>query len=160
MYSKENDIRNRVKDLIGSGLLGGRRRGPRGGGVVNSVRDVEGGMFNPLSMLTGMFNPMSMLSGMMPKMGQGKRRTKRGAGVVNSLADYRGAGVTNSVADYRGAGIGDSLGIPRWINWFGIGKKPRAKRGPSARGQKISQLMKSKGMTLGEASKYLKQHGG
>jgi hypothetical protein len=164
MYSKEHSIRARVRDLIGSGLLGGapKRRAKKGGAVVNSLRNYEGGAgFNPMSMLSGMFNPMSMLSGMMPGMGSGvrKQRIRRGGGVVNSLADYEGGGVVNSLADYEGGGIGDSLGIPRWINWFGIGKKPKSKRAPSARGQMISKLMREKGMSLGEASKYLKQQG-
>lgn len=38
----------------------------------------------------------------------------------------------------------------------GAGKKTRA---PSARGGMISKLMKEKGMTLGQASKHLKEHG-
>jgi hypothetical protein len=173
MYSKEQELRSRVSDLIGSGLLGGRKRRTKrggaipggnlmslfnplsmlglgagvvkgnrkykGGGVVNSQANYEGGAMNPMSMAMSMFNPLAMLG----SMGRGQM----------------GGGVVNSQADYKGGGIGDSMGIPRWINWFGIGKKPRAKRGPSARGQKISNLMRTKGMTLGEASKYLKQHG-
>jgi hypothetical protein len=35
----------------------------------------------------------------------------------------------------------------------------KKKRAPSARNQMISKLMKEKGMTLPEASRYLKQHG-
>jgi hypothetical protein len=38
----------------------------------------------------------------------------------------------------------------------GAGKKTRA---PSARGAMISKLMKEKGMTLGQASKHIKEHG-
>lgn len=38
----------------------------------------------------------------------------------------------------------------------GMGKPKRA----SARGQMVSKLMKEKGMTLGEASRYIKEHGG
>jgi len=38
----------------------------------------------------------------------------------------------------------------------GAGKKTRK---PSARGAMISKLMKEKGLTLGQASKYLKEHG-
>jgi hypothetical protein len=36
----------------------------------------------------------------------------------------------------------------------------KKKRAPSQRGQMISRLMKEKGMSLGEASKYIKEHGG
>lgn len=43
------------------------------------------------------------------------------------------------------------------------GRKKRAKAGPSdarrARGAMVSKLMKEKGMSLGEASKYIKEHG-
>ena len=221
MYSKEQKLRQEVNDLIGSGLLGGRKRGrkakggaipggnlfslfnplsalgigagqlgggvvnsnrhyegagpigdafgvpkgvfnwfglgkkrgrkPKGCGVVNSVAKYEGGQMNPLSMAMSMFNPLAMLG----SMGRGQM----GGGVVNSLGKYEGGGVVNSMANYEGGGIGDKMGVPRWMNWFGIGKKPKTKRAPSARGQKISKLMKEKGMTLGEASKYLKQHG-
>ena len=179
MYSKEQKLRQEVNDLLGSGLLGGKKRGRkakggaipggnlmslfnplsmlglgagmsgggvvnstrkyRGGGVVNSQANYEGGAMNPMSMAMSMFNPLAMLGGL-------------GSGQM-------GGGVVNSQANFEGGGIGDSMGIPRWINWFGIGKKPKTKRAPSARGQKISKLMREKGMTLGEASKYLKQHG-
>jgi hypothetical protein len=40
------------------------------------------------------------------------------------------------------------------------GAKAKAPRKPSARGAMISKLMKEKGMTLGQASKHLKEHGG
>jgi len=45
----------------------------------------------------------------------------------------------------------------------GAGKKTRAKAGPSdarkKRGAEISRLMREKGMTLGQASKHIKEHG-
>ena len=222
MYSNEEIIRQRVSDIEGSGLLGGRKRRPRGRGVVNSLSKFEGGAFNPMEMAMSMFNPMAMLGKMMPGMGGKKRgRKTRGSGVVNALSKYEGGGVVSPLSQFEGGsqigdflkkhagkialgtagiaglaglakkgydahqagnimskligsfknndpaygngmsggGIGDQLGIPRWINWFGIGKKPKSKRAPSARGQMISKLMREKGMSLGEASKYLKQQG-
>jgi hypothetical protein len=48
------------------------------------------------------------------------------------------------------------LSISHGDSCVGAGKKKRA---PSARNQMISKLMKEKGMTLPEASRYLKQHG-
>jgi hypothetical protein len=45
----------------------------------------------------------------------------------------------------------------------GCGKKRRAKAGPSdarrQRGAEVSRLMREEGMTLGEASKHIKEHG-
>lgn len=41
----------------------------------------------------------------------------------------------------------------------GGGRAGGAKRKPSARGMMVSKLMKEKGMTLPEASRYLKEHG-
>jgi hypothetical protein len=46
---------------------------------------------------------------------------------------------------------------------FGTGKKRRAKAGASdarkKRGAEVSRLMREKGMTLGQASKHIKEHG-
>jgi hypothetical protein len=221
MYSKEQKLRQEVNDLIGSGLLGGKKRGRKskggaipggnlfslfnplsalgigagmsGGGVVNSTRKYKGGgVVNSNRHYEGagpIGDTFGVPKGVFNWFGLGKKpRKSKGCGVVNSVAKYEGGagmnpmsmamsmfnplamlgglgsgqmggGVVNSQANYEGGGIGDSMGVPRWINWFGIGKKPKTKRAPSARGQKISKLMKEKGMTLGEASKYLKQHG-
>jgi hypothetical protein len=63
--------------------------------------------------------------------------------------------------DYRGAGIISGLNIPiisGLAGMFGLGKEKK-KRAPSARNQAIAKLMREKGMSLGQASSYLKQHG-
>jgi hypothetical protein len=48
-------------------------------------------------------------------------------------------------------------------NTVGMGKKTRAKASPSdarrRRGQAVSKLMKEQGMSLGEASRHIKEHG-
>lgn len=72
--------------------------------------------------------------------------------------EHRGTVSEKSMDGHRGAGMGGMAvgGAPSG------GKKRRATAGPNdkrrERGAKISHLMKSKGMTLAEASKYLKEH--
>jgi hypothetical protein len=150
--------------------MGGKKRGrkPRGMGVVNSLSKYEGGsVVNSLSKYEGGGKITDFLKKHAGKIALGTAGLAGLAGLAKKGYDAKQAGdlLSNLIGSVKnndpayGSGIGDQLGIPRWINWFGIGKKPRAKRGPSARGQKISQLMKTKGMSLGEASKYLKQHG-
>ena len=62
-----------------------------------------------------------------------------------------------------GAGSGETESEEEMVEAVG-GRKKRAKAGPSdarrKRGAMVSKLMKEKGMTLGEASKYIKEHGG
>ena len=63
--------------------------------------------------------------------------------------------------DSHGAGIISGLNIPiisGLAGMFGLGKEKK-KRAPSARNQAIAKLMREKGMSLGQASSYLKQHG-
>jgi hypothetical protein len=162
--SNESEILHRVNRILGSGRRqrkpkggavvnkvsdyeGGRKkaRKPRGGAVVNKVSDYEGGAFNPLSAIIGMMNPLGLLG----MAGNGRRQRKpRGGAVVNKVSDYEGGGMT---------GLFDWLGP---LNMLGLGKMKKPKRAPTARGMAVSKLMREKGMTLGEASKYLKQHGG
>jgi hypothetical protein len=64
-------------------------------------------------------------------------------------------------AAQHGSGIISGLNIPiisGIAGMFGLGKEKK-KRAPSARNQAIAKLMREKGMSLGEASAYLKQHG-
>lgn len=56
-----------------------------------------------------------------------------------------------------GMGRMRGCGMPDDVECLAGGAKKTRK--PSARGAMISKLMKEKGMTLGEASKYLKEHG-
>jgi hypothetical protein len=57
----------------------------------------------------------------------------------------------------------DEIGVGGAGAVIGGGKKKRAASAVSsrrrARGQAISRLMKQHGMTLGQASKYIKEHG-
>ena len=151
--SNESEILHRVNKLLGSGVVrkvsdfeGGKRRKPRGAGVVEKVSNFEGGAFNPLSAIMGMMNPLSLLG----MAGNGRRgKMTRGAGVVSKVSNFEGGGMT---------GLFDWLGP---LNMLGLGKKmKKPKRAPTARGLAVSKLMKEKGLSLGQASKYLKQHGG
>ena len=65
-----------------------------------------------------------------------------------------GGGRSGGASHMKGAG---QLTISHGDTCVGAGKKKRA---PSARNQMISKLMKEKGMSLPEASRYLKEHGG
>jgi hypothetical protein len=128
--------------------------------VVQKVSKYEGGAFNPLSAIMGMMNPLSML-GSLSGIGNGKRkRQAKGAGVVQKVSDYEGGGVVEKVSDYQGGagltGLFDWLGP---LNMLGLGKKPKKKREPTARGLKVAELMRKEGLTLGQASKKIKQMG-
>lgn len=92
--------------------------------------------------------------------GEGKSlhaEANRAAVSEASMDSHRGAGHSGGI----GMGGAMSGGAPSGGMAVG-GKKKRAAAGPNdkrrARGAKISHLMKSKGMTLAEASKYLKEH--
>jgi hypothetical protein len=144
-----------------------------GGGVVNAVSKYRGGgVVSPLSQFEGGSKVGDFLKKHAGKIALATAGIAGLAGLAKKGYDAKQAGdmVSNLIGSMKnkdpaygdgvlGGGIGDQLGIPRWINWFGIGKKPKSKRAPSARGQMISKLMREKGMSLGEASKYLKQQG-
>ena len=102
-----------------------------------------------------------------------------GAGVVEGRSRFAGAGVVDGERNYEGAGlIGDMLGPLNLfglgkqkkahgsgligdmlgpLNLFGLGKhKKPAKSGARAeRGRQVAHLMRTEGLTLGEASKRL-----
>jgi len=150
--------------------MGGKKRGrkARGSGVVNSLSKYEGGgVVNSLSKYEGGGQITDFLKKHAGKIALGTAGLAGLAGLAKKGYDSKQAGdlLSNLIGSMKnkdpayGSGIGDQLGIPRWINWFGIGKKPKTKRAPSARGQMISKLMKEKGCSLGEASKMLKQQG-
>ena len=75
------------------------------------------------------------------------------------------AGASNGTMD--GEGFISNLGIPivsGLAGLFGLGKQKKARASKatgarSARGAMISKLMKEQGMSLGEASRYIKEHG-
>ena len=126
-------------------------------------------MFAPLMGMMG--NPMEMMGKLM------------GRGVVNPQYQYSGAGVVNPQYEYQGgrshphhrshhlhskggmsAGeffnpMTSPLSPLSWAkSMFGMGQVGGKKRS-SARGQKVAHLMRTQGMTLGQASKHLKNMG-
>ena len=113
----------------------------------------------------GLFSPMahSALRGRMAgsgRAGAGKAGAgKAGAGM---------AGASNGTMEGEGF-LGDLLGgipiIGNIARGIGLGKGEKAKKpskatgARSARGAMVSKLMKEQGMSLGEASRYIKEHG-
>lgn len=137
MYSNKQQMRKKV----------------RGGFLPLLAGPMMGMMGNPMEMFQKS-NPLSMLMG---------------RGVVHPQTRYYGSGgVVHPQYQYNGSGMsgGNFLDffnpvkspMAPW-NWGGgqVGGKKR--RGTSARGQKIAHLMKTRGLTLGQASAYLKNNG-
>jgi hypothetical protein len=141
------------------------------------MREKVGGF---LPMLGMMGNPMEMFQKMNPLnmlMGKGVVHPNyqyRGSGVVHPNYQYRGSGVVHPNYQYRGSGMTGGMDaatffnpmtsplspISMFKNMFGLGQVGgKQKRGKSARGQKIAHLMKTRGMSLGQASAYLKNSG-
>ena len=134
MYSNKKQMRDKVK---------------RGGFLP---------MFAPMMSMMG--NPMEMMGKMM------------GRGVVHPNYQYRGSGVVHPNYQYRGSGMSGGMDAATFFNpmtsplsplsWakkmFGGGQVGGKRRGSSVRGQKIAHLMKTRGMSLGEASAYLKNN--
>jgi hypothetical protein len=80
---------------------------------------------------------------------------RKSAGFKPLIQGLRDTGLINVMPGVNAiAKIGDAVGL---------GKKKRAKASPSdarrKRGQEVSRLMKQEGMTLGQASKHIKEHG-
>lgn len=80
-----------------------------------------------------------------------------------------GMGMSGGVSTHQNTVVSPNrhhlgMGVPA-MTGCGVsgGKKKRAKASPSdarrRRGQEVSRLMKEKGMTLGQASKHIKEHG-
>jgi hypothetical protein len=87
--------------------------------------------------------------------GEGRHGVPINIGGSNGRLVYRGNGIFDWIKD-------NILPIAQTVAPFaklalGVGKK--TKRAPSERNKMISQLMKEHGMTLPEASSYLKQNG-
>jgi hypothetical protein len=126
------------------------------------MREKVGGflpMFAPMMSMMG--NPMEMMGKLM------------GRGVVHPNYQYRGSGVVHPNYQYRGSGMSGGMDAATFFNpmtsplsplsWakkmFGMGQVGGKRRGTSVRGQKIAHLMKTRGLTLGQASAYLKNNG-
>lgn len=137
-------------------------------------KKMKGGFLPFMAPMMNMMNPMNMLGKMMGKGVVNPRYSYEGSGVVNPRYSYQGAGVVNPRYSYEGSGMSGGMDaatffnpmtsplspISMFKNMFGLGQVGgKRKRAPSARGQKIAQLMRTKGMTLGQASKHLKSMG-
>lgn len=134
---------------------GGIRRKAMKGGFFPMM----GAMGNPMEMLQK-FNPLNML------MGKGLVQPQyeyQGGSLVHPQYQYQGGALVQPQQKYQGGNFLDFFNPAKspmapW-NWGGGQVGGKRKRAPSARGQKVAQLMRSQGMTLGEASKYLKSMG-
>ena len=146
-----------------------KRSGIRKKAMKGGFFPMMGMMGNPMEMLQKM-NPLNML------MGKGVVHPQyeyAGSGVVHPQYKYAGSGVVHPQYKYAGSGISGGMDAATFFNpltspvsplsWvskmFGGGMVGGKKKRPSARGQKIAQLMRSQGMTLGQASKHLKSMG-
>ena len=120
-------------------------------------KKMKGGFLPFLAPMMSMMNPMGMMGKMM------------GKGVVNPRYSYEGSGVVNPRSSYQGGMDAATFFNPMtsplsplaWASkMFGGGQVGgKRKRAPSVRGQKVAHLMRTKGMTLPEASRHLKQMG-
>lgn len=131
-----------ARNSVGMGKAGAGRAGAGRAGAGRAGAGKAG---------AGMFSPMALKA-----LGAGKA----GAGM---------AGASNGTMEGEGF-LGDLLGgipiIGNIARGIGLGKgekKAKASKATgarSARGAMVSKLMKEQGMTLGEASRYIKEHGG
>jgi hypothetical protein len=91
---------------------------------------------------------------MLSEMGKKKAMPKAKGGAMTGGRPQLAGGAMASPEETEDEGMVEAVG----------GRKKRAKAGPSdarkKRGAMVSKLMKEKGMTLGEASKFIKEHGG
>jgi hypothetical protein len=76
----------------------------------------------------------------------------------NAVAPVAYGNAPQAPASFRRNTVG--MGKPDTKCGMTGGAKVKAPRKPSARGAMISKLMKGSGMTLGQASKYIKENGG
>jgi hypothetical protein len=138
------------------------------------MREKVGGflpMFAPMMSMMG--NPMEMMGKLMGRGVVHPNYQYRGSGVVHPNYQYRGSGVVHPNYQYRGSGMSGGMDAATFFNpmtsplsplsWakkmFGMGQVGGKRRGTSVRGQKIAHLMKTRGLTLGQASAYLKNNG-
>lgn len=157
MYSKSRKIRSRVNKKLGCGVVE-RTRNYEGSGQVG------GALLNLTRM--GAANPEHpYYHHYMALKGSGvveRTRNYEGSGVVERTRNYEGSGVVERTRKYEGSGfITDLLNSVNPLKLVGLGKKKKVhkKKGTSMRGQKVAELMRSKGLSLGEASKELKKMG-
>jgi hypothetical protein len=116
----------------------------------------------------------SVASAGLSALGLGKSGSRKRGGNIDIMTGNNDVGrVANPPASFERntVGMGQPANImvsPNRHHLGGMGgmvggKKKRAKASPSdarrKRGQEVSRLMKQEGMTLGEASKHIKEHG-
>jgi hypothetical protein len=143
------------------------------------MREKVGGFLPMLAPMMGMMgNPMEMMGKMFGRGVVHPNYQYRGSGVVHPNYQYRGSGVVHPNYQYRGSGMSGGMDAATFFNpmtsplsplsWakkmfgggqVGGGMVGGKRRGSSVRGQKIAHLMKTRGMSLGEASAYLKNNG-
>lgn len=188
MYSKSNEINSRVKSRLGSGVSQ-RTRNYEGGNLLSLLNPMNmmnplamagtiGSLFSGKGQVGGgqVGGALNSLYGMgaykkshpyyhhyMALKGSGvveRTRNYEGSGVVERTRNYEGSGVAQRTRKYEGAGpITDFFNMINPLQLVGLGKKKRMKRGTSMRGRKIAELMRSKGLSLGQASRELKNMG-
>jgi hypothetical protein len=188
MYSKSNKINSRVRSKLGMGVVE-RTRNYEGGNLLSLLNPMNlmnpmgmvstlGSLFSGKGQSGGgqVGGALNTLYGMgaykkshpyyhhyMALKGSGvveRTRNYEGSGVVERTRNYEGSGVAQRTRKYEGAGpITDFFNMINPLQLVGLGKKKKMKRGTSMRGRKIAELMKSKGLSLGQASKELKNMG-
>lgn len=90
--------------------------------------------------------------------------------IIPATTGFLGASLGGTVGELAGGPLGGAVlgtlggvggkDVGNIINKkIGLGRKPRAKKAPTARGLMIKQLMQQHKMTLGQASSHIKQNG-
>jgi hypothetical protein len=188
MYSKSSDINSRVKSRLGCGVAE-RTRNYEGGNLLSLLNPMNlmnpmgmvstigslfsgkgqsgggqvGGALNTLRSMGANKKSHPYYHHYMALKGSGvaeRTRNYEGSGVAERTRSYEGSGVAERTRNYEGAGpITDFFNMINPLQLVGLGKKKRMKRGTSMRGRKVAELMRSKGLTLGQASKELKSMG-
>jgi hypothetical protein len=145
--------------------------------VASMLPGVPGSIGKVASGLLGSGMPEQKVLAGMTRKGRGRPR-KMAGGFGGTTSAPMGREVDHGLADSQLApntvapvAYGNPPQAPASFrkNTVGMGKPAgkcgmtggaKAPRKPSARGAMISKLMKEKGMTLGQASKHIKEHGG
>jgi len=136
----------------------GRPRARKGKGQPNGVSEMLGSPSN------GSDPSGAVDVGRVANPGQMFSRNTVGMGRVHPTAHPRHRVPSSSAGVYFSGGYGGiNHNNPTGTLNTGSGKKTRAKAGASdarkKRGAEVSRLMREKGMTLGQASKHIKEHG-
>jgi len=159
----EKQMRAEMGNVYNNPTMPGRGRPRKGMGQPNGVSEALGTPSNGA-------DPSGAVDvGRVANPGLGFARNTVGMGRTHPTSHPRGRVPASSAGVYfeGGALSGGYGGInhqnPTGTLNFGTGKKTRAKAGANdarkKRGAEVSRLMREKGMTLGQASKHIKEHG-